>query len=71
LPEVTFSRQAESDLQSIDEYTFDTWGEARTGLRRIEQGSHVIFYRETPSGILIIRILHRSMLRGQHALGET
>jgi toxin ParE1/3/4 len=44
---------------------------ARPGLRRIEQGSHVIFYQETPSGILITRILHRSMLPGQHALDET
>ena len=44
---------------------------ARTDLRRIEQGSHVIFYRETPSGILITRILHRSMLPGQHALDQT
>jgi plasmid stabilization system protein ParE len=34
----------------------------------MEQGSHVIFYRETSSGVLITRILHRGMLPGQHAL---
>jgi toxin ParE1/3/4 len=44
------------------------YGSARPGLRRMEQGSHVIFYRETSSGVLITRILHRGMLPGQHAL---
>jgi toxin ParE1/3/4 len=44
------------------------YSSARPGLRRMEQGSHVIFYRETSSGVLITRILHRGMLPGQHAL---
>jgi toxin ParE1/3/4 len=34
----------------------------RTGLRRFEKGRHVIFYRRNPSGILVVRILHQSML---------
>ncbi len=31
-------------------------------LRRFEQGSHVVFYRETPEGVVISRVLHRNML---------
>ena len=34
----------------------------RPGLRRMEQGKHVVFYREEPGGILISRILHQRML---------
>ena len=33
----------------------------RPGLRRIEQGKHVIFYRRTEDGISVSRILHRGM----------
>ena len=36
--------------------------EIRPGLRRMEQGRHVVFYREEPGGILISRILHQRML---------
>lgn len=32
-----------------------------TGLRRMGYQSHVIFYRAEADGILIVRILHRSM----------
>lgn len=32
------------------------------GIRRMERGRHVIFYREDAKGILVSRILHRSML---------
>ena len=35
--------------------------ELRPGLRRIEQGKHVVFYRQHANGILVSRILHRSM----------
>lgn len=34
----------------------------RPGLRRIEEGKHVIFYRQTGKGILVSRVLHQSML---------
>ena len=100
MAEVRFSRRAESDLQAIDDYTIQNWGEGqadlylkqihlfcmhlaetpnmgrlwnrqRPGLHRIEQGSHVIFYRQTRDGVLITRILHRSMLPYNHALDET
>ena len=36
--------------------------EIRPGLRRMEQGKHVVFYREEADGIRIIRILHQRML---------
>ena len=44
--------------------------EIRAELRRIEHGSHVIFYRSVAEGILIVRILHRSMLPGRQLIEE-
>lgn len=35
--------------------------ELRPGLRRMEEGRHVIFYRLHGGGIRVIRILHQSM----------
>jgi toxin ParE1/3/4 len=34
----------------------------RPGLRRIEHGRHVVFYRQEAGGVLISRILHQRML---------
>ena len=34
----------------------------RPGLRRIEHGRHVVFYRVEPDGVLVSRILHQRML---------
>ncbi len=34
----------------------------RPGLHRMEQGKHVIFYRQEAGGVLISRILHQSVL---------
>ena len=34
----------------------------RPGLRRLEHGRHVIFYRQARGGILVSRILHERML---------
>jgi toxin ParE1/3/4 len=36
------------------------------GLRRMEQGSHVAFYRQRDYGVRIIRILHKRMLPARH-----
>jgi toxin ParE1/3/4 len=44
--------------------------EISAGLRRMEQGSHVIFYREKSDGILVVRFLHRSMLPERHTLDD-
>jgi toxin ParE1/3/4 len=40
------------------------------GLRRIEQGRHVVFYRELSAGVRIIRILHCSALPDRHRFPE-
>jgi toxin ParE1/3/4 len=34
----------------------------RPGLRRMERGGHVVFYREDATGVLVSRILHRRVL---------
>jgi toxin ParE1/3/4 len=36
--------------------------EISPGLRRMEVGQHIIFYREGDSGIVVVRVLHRAML---------
>ena len=40
------------------------------GLRRMECGQHVVFYREDRDGILISRILHKSMLPERHTVDD-
>jgi toxin ParE1/3/4 len=40
--------------------------DVRPGLRRMEQGRHVIFYREGKGGILVSRNLHQRMLPDRH-----
>ncbi|HZL28036.1 MAG TPA: type II toxin-antitoxin system RelE/ParE family toxin [Acidobacteriaceae bacterium] len=37
-------------------------GHIRAGLRRMEQGSHVIFYFETGKGVRVSRVLHKGMV---------
>jgi toxin ParE1/3/4 len=38
----------------------------RPGLRRMEGGKHVIFYRVSEDGITVSRILHQTMLPDLH-----
>lgn len=45
--------------------------EVRAGLRRHEHGRHVVFYRRVPTGILISRILHQSMLPDLHDIDDS
>ena len=40
------------------------------GLRRMEHGRHVVFYRIEARGILVSRILHQRMLPERHRLDE-
>jgi toxin ParE1/3/4 len=40
------------------------------GMHRFERGMHVVFSVEHRRGILIARILHRSMLPGRHPLSD-
>lgn len=42
--------------------------DVRPGLRRMERGRHVVFYREDSGGILISRILHQRMLPERHGI---
>jgi plasmid stabilization system protein ParE len=51
--------------------TIQASAEIRPGLRRMEQGKHVVFYREEPGGILISRILHQRMLPENQAIDDT
>ena len=44
--------------------------EIRPGLRRMEHGRHVVFYRQQKAGILIARVLHQRMLPGRQLVGE-
>ena len=36
-------------------------GDVRPGYRKVNAGSHVIFFKMTPGGIDVVRILHQKM----------
>ena len=42
----------------------------RPGLRRMEHGRHVVFYRIKAGGILVSRILHQRMLPERQTIDE-
>jgi toxin ParE1/3/4 len=42
----------------------------RPGLRRLEHGRHVVFYRQERGGVLVSRILHQRMLPDRHAIDD-
>lgn len=42
----------------------------REGCRSFLQGGHVIFYRQGPEGVEIVRVLHHSMDVQRHLSGE-
>jgi len=42
----------------------------RPRLRRIEQGKHVVFYREETGGVLISRVLHQRLLPEKQAIDD-
>ena len=44
--------------------------EIRPGLRCLEDGKHVLFYRQERGGILVSRILHQRMLPELHSIGD-
>jgi toxin ParE1/3/4 len=44
--------------------------DVRPGLRRLEHGKHVLFYRQELGGILVSRILHQRMLPDKHDVGD-
>ena len=47
-----------------------TCDDVRPGLRRMERGRHVLFYREDAGGILVSRILHERMLPERQAIDD-
>jgi toxin ParE1/3/4 len=47
------------------------WKGNSQGLRRMEQGSHTIFYRQFDSRIIVVRILHQNMMPTRHTFDET
>ena len=44
--------------------------DVRPGLRRLEHGKHVVFYRQERGGVLVSRILHQRMLPDRHAIDD-
>jgi toxin ParE1/3/4 len=44
--------------------------DVRPGLRRLEHGKHVVFYRQKRGGILVSRILHQRMLPNKYATDD-
>jgi toxin ParE1/3/4 len=44
--------------------------DVRPGLRRMEHGRHVVFYREVAGGILVSRILHQRMLPERQSMDD-
>jgi toxin ParE1/3/4 len=42
----------------------------RPGLRRMEHGRHVVFYRQAAGGILVSRILHQRMLPERQGIAD-
>jgi len=44
--------------------------DVRPGLRRMEHGRHVVFYREEAGGILVSRVLHQRMLPERENIDE-
>ena len=42
----------------------------RPGLRRMERGRHVVFYREDAGGVVVSRILHQRMLPDREAIAD-
>ena len=43
--------------------------ELGTGYRSFREGRHVIFYKRSSTGIIVIRVLHMSMDPGRHIGG--
>ena len=45
--------------------------DVRPGLRRMEHGRHVVFYRKTAKGILVVRVLHRAMMPSRWSMDDS
>jgi toxin ParE1/3/4 len=64
------------DLEACCEQLADNPGSGRpcgyvlAGLRRMEHGKHVVFYRQETDGVLVSRILHQRMLPENNAIDD-
>jgi toxin ParE1/3/4 len=47
-----------------------TCDDIRPGLRRMEHGRHVVFYRQAARCIVVSRILHQRVLPGRQSVGD-
>jgi toxin ParE1/3/4 len=47
-----------------------TRDEISPGMRRLESGRHVVYFREASAGVRIVRILHQRMLPEGHMFEE-
>jgi toxin ParE1/3/4 len=67
-----YFREMESCCQRLADYPAlgRACDEIRPGLRRMEHGKHVVFYRQDSRGILVCRILHRRMLPERQSTDE-
>jgi toxin ParE1/3/4 len=65
-----YIREMESGCQRLAKHPDlgRPYDEIRPGLRRIEHGKHVVFYRHNATGILVCRILHQRMLPGRRTI---
>ncbi|MEY4576238.1 MAG: hypothetical protein RL701_941 [Pseudomonadota bacterium] len=43
-----------------------TCDDLRSGYRRLEEGSHVLFFKPDDRGLLVVRVLHERMVPGLH-----
>ncbi|WP_205240771.1 type II toxin-antitoxin system RelE/ParE family toxin [Desulfobulbus alkaliphilus] len=57
---------AAMERQSNDPTNSIHIGDVRPGYRKVNSGSHVIFFKVTPGGIDVVRILHQKMDSNRH-----
>lgn len=59
----TYIRQIKAAIEVVaaDPRRGRACDEVRAGYRKYPAGSHVLFYRTTPNGVNIVRILHQRM----------
>jgi toxin ParE1/3/4 len=58
-----YLRQIKAEIEAVasDPRRGRACDELRAGYRKHPAGSHLLFYRTTPNGVDIVRILHRRM----------
>lgn len=72
MSEYRFSRRADADLIDIGVYDglARRCDNIRPGYRRIEEGSHVMFFKFDAAGMLVVRVLHERMIPKRHITAQ-